>query len=126
MKKNTRIAQLFDFVGNPIKVGDFIAYGKSLGRCAGVNVGVVLETYEVESSNYYHNGPKWEPRIRVLANHDDWKDFSKRDPNAIMGGKSVTKLTTISFPDRCMIVNDIGQSPLADEFRKEAQKIKGV
>jgi hypothetical protein len=124
MKKNTRKAQLFDFVGNPINVGDFIAYGKSLGRCAGVNIGVVRETYEVEVDHFYSGSLKWDARISVIANQDDWKEFTKRDPNAIEYGKSTMKKTTLSFPARCVVINDIGQSPLADEFRRLSQQFK--
>jgi len=119
-KNNTRPAQFVDFVGNPINVGDFIAYGKSLGRCAGVNIGVVQKTYESEDP--YNN--RWEPRITVQANQDSWEDFTKRDPNKTdWKGVSEIKQTTLMFSDRCIVVKDIGNSPLAQRFKQISKEI---
>ena len=35
-----------DKIGREINVGDFIAYGRALGRCAGLSLGKVIKTLE--------------------------------------------------------------------------------
>jgi hypothetical protein len=106
-----------DFVGKPIKVGDVIAYGKSFGRCAGLNVGVVLESYKIEYDCY----GRPQLRITILCNQDTWKDFSKLDPAAVnYRGKSEIKKTTLQFSNRMIVisnVDDLGNSPMAQYFK---------
>src|ERR1039458_3246500 len=40
--QNQGMSHLKDAIGQPISVGDLIAYGHALGRCAGVRIGKVL------------------------------------------------------------------------------------
>ncbi len=70
-----------DKIGQEIKVGDLIAYGHALGRCAGLRIGKVLEA-----------GPK----LVVWGVDDDW---SREKPRLL------SKKSRLFYPDRCVVLD---------------------
>ena len=80
-----------DKVGQPIHVGDVIAYGHALGRCAGMRIGMVLKLAVVEPQ-FSHESPH---RITVIGVNDDWE----RSPP-----KLLSKSSTLLYPNRTVVI----------------------
>jgi hypothetical protein len=96
-----------DKLGMPIRVGDPVAYGHALGRCAGIRVGKVVD---IKYRGKDHNDiDLWS--ISVWGVDDDWAPmvYSKQhwDPK-IYGAHLNDKRGTLQFPER-MIVLKWGQ-----------------
>jgi ribonuclease HI len=70
-----------DKIGKEIRVGDLIVYGHALGRCAGLRIGEVLE---IKDSKLVVQGvdAEWRENPRLLS-----------------------KRSTLSYPDRCAVVD---------------------
>jgi len=123
MNKKTKLpATLFDFCGKEILIGDIVVYGKSLGRCAGLNIGVVLETYK--SKGKYNED--YSPRIALLSNTDSWTDFPNRTLDIKRwGGASIKKITN-NFSDRMLVIDpeQLGNSEMARFFIDKWHEIK--
>ena len=134
MAKKRYKATLLDYVGKQINVGDIIAYGKALGRCASLNVGVVLETWTPHTEDEIKNMSPWATecanRVTFMTNHDSWTSFVDRDPDKASNynpNDKSTKKTTIKFSNRCMVISnpdDLGDSDLADTLREISTEVK--
>lgn len=57
--------EFFDKSGRDLKAGDLIVYGHALGRCAGLQYGLVLEVLEPRTERSWAETPDLIPRIRV-------------------------------------------------------------
>lgn len=81
-----------DKLGRTVKVGDRIAYGHALDRCAGLRIGKVLRI---------QRGKDWRDRefwsIRVQGIDDEW---SFKEPR-------LCKLGTLGFPERIVKVTGL-------------------
>jgi len=55
-----------DKIGQPLAVGDYIAYGHAMGRCAGIRIGKILNI----NSKPGVRGTAWS--ICVIGVDDDW------------------------------------------------------
>lgn len=89
-----------DKAGRQINVGDYIAYGHALGRCAGLRIGKVLaikyQEKEVGCGQYKELRPDW--RITVIGVSDDW------DHNA---PELCSRKGTLMFPNRIIVLDSI-------------------
>jgi hypothetical protein len=80
-----------DKLGQEIKVGDYIAYGHALGRCAGLRIGKVLNI-KYEESNDWSNSKIF--KIKVWGIDDEWS----YDPILC------STPGTLNFPDRIVVL----------------------
>jgi len=80
-----------DKSGKDIKPGDIIAYGKALGRCAGMQYGKVL--YITKSADRWSPSTKRE-KIRFIGVDDGWMDEVR-----------LQKPATLEFSERMLIVS---------------------
>lgn len=78
-----------DKLEQEIKVGDWIAYGHALGRCAGIRIGWVLAIKE--------NG-----NLTVQGINDDWSR---------LGVKLCDRKGTLQFPEERVIVLPVDSVP---------------
>lgn len=67
--KDTPHADVFN---NQIKVGDFVIYAASLGRCSILKVAIVLELREKKYS-YYKDEVAYKVSVRTAHREGDWK-----------------------------------------------------
>lgn len=86
------VPHFIDKSGRLVSVGDFIAYGHNLGRCAGIRFGKVLK---IETELNYREQVEW--RIRVQGIDDDWNTDIN---SAKLAGKG-----TLMFPERILGIN---------------------
>jgi hypothetical protein len=92
-----------DKIGQDINVGDYIAYGHALGRCAGIRIGKVLAIKgEVHTNLRGKEETRW--RIHVWGIDDDYF------PN--MELQILTHKGVLEFPNRIVRL-DIDQVPSA-------------
>jgi hypothetical protein len=92
----------YDKIGREIKVGDFIAYGHALGRCAALAIGKVLDIkYGPPKSAYSSTRNQWS--ISVWGVDDGWD--GKKKLNSTKG--------TLQFPDRIIVLDKV-----PDEYEK--------
>lgn len=92
--------QPLDKIGRPIFVGDYIAYGHALGRCAGLRIGLVLNIKEPTPENT----PSWEAkgwRITVIGIDDDW-EYKPIELNARKG--------TLGYPNRILVLDTVPEA----------------
>lgn len=82
---------LTDKIGYPIVVGDWIAYGHALGRCAGLRIGKVLKITERKAA--WTRERTWS--ITVIGVNDDW---SFKDPGVC------SRVGTLMFPNRTIVL----------------------
>ena len=80
----TRQENFTDKIGQEVKVGDTIAYGHALGRCAALRIGKVLKIELIDSS--------W--AIQVQGIDDDGLGLRLCKPGALQFPDRVVKLTT--------------------------------
>lgn len=90
--------QILDKLKNPISVGNYIAYGHALGRCAGLRIGKVLA---LSMKTDFYDREVFS--ITVWGIDDDWQS---QQPT-LLNTKS-----TLLFPSR-IIVLDESQVPSA-------------
>lgn len=84
-----------DKLGQPINVGDFIAYGHALGRCAGLRIGKVLKVQCLPRPEFRNWGPEAEWKITVWGVADDWQS----DPPTLCKTKGI-----LGFPNRIVVL----------------------
>jgi hypothetical protein len=89
----------YDKIGREIKVGDFIAYGHALGRCAALAIGKVL-AIKYGPAKGYSSHMQWS--ITVWGVDDGWN-----------GKKLNSTKGTLQFPDRIIVVDTV-----PDEYKK--------
>jgi hypothetical protein len=75
-----------DKIGQPLNVGDYIAYGHAMGRCAGIRIGKILK---ISSKPGVRGGTAWS--ICVIGVDDDWDSWEP----CLNSSKG-----TLQFPDR--------------------------
>lgn len=95
---------ILDKLGNEIRIGDYIAYGHALGRCAGLRIGRVLDIKPRKD---------WRDEegvsITVRGIDDDWskKELCKKNG-------------TLLYPDRVIVLRpnmlDSERRDLLDEI----------
>lgn len=100
MDNRREVPFFIDKSGREVKVGDFVVYGHSLGRCAGLRFGKVLKI-EILTRPSWHadqsDNEEW--RIRVKGIDDDWdKDIAS---------STAAREGTLQYPSRILAVNDI-------------------
>lgn len=86
------VHKFIDKIANEVIAGDFIVYGHSLGRSAGLRIGMVVEIKHDLISGF--KDEEW--RIKVRGWDDDWAF----DPSSILDRESILK-----FPQRIMKIN---------------------
>jgi hypothetical protein len=83
-----------DKLGQPVNVGDIIAYGHALGRCAGLRIGRILRLQEPDP-----NASRWAVRANwratVIGIDDDWEQNAP---------KLNTRTGTLMFPNRWLVL----------------------
>ena len=80
-----------DKLGQEIKVGDYIAYGHALGRCAGLRIGKVLKV-SYEKSNDWPREDIF--KIKVWGIDDEWS----------YAPILCSTPGTLNFPDRIVVL----------------------
>lgn len=96
---------VYDKIGQPVKVGDYIAYGHALGRCAGLRIGRILSLKVIPPTTVteWNRNPRPEYRAVVCSIDDDW-DTREPECNKNTG--------TLQFPNRWIVLPD-GKVPRA-------------
>lgn len=106
---------VLDKIGQPIQEGSYIVYGHALGRCAALKIGLVLKVAKIEARRGYSNH-----RITVVG----VDETSHNDRRIIY----LTKLGTLQFPDRAIVLprEKIPQDHLElfDEYQREGKNYK--
>ena len=92
-----------DKIGQDINVGDYIAYGHALGRCAGIRIGKVLAIKGEVHENPWNHKEETRWRIHVWGIYDDF-------PN--MELEILTHKGVLEIPNRIVRLN-IDQVPSA-------------
>lgn len=90
-----------DKVGRPILVGDVIAYGHALGRCAALQLGVVLELREGENDAYARADKRC--RIKVHGVNMSYVSYNPLTKD----WKPLDNPSYIWFPDRTVVLTAI-------------------
>ena len=90
--------------GERVVVGDIIAYGHNLGRCAGIRFGKVLRIYN-SCAGWQE---KYQLRINVMGLDDDWS-FEKP--------KLCQRKGVLQFPNRTLKVTDFINSKTKNYFK---------
>lgn len=88
----------YDKIGREIKVGDFIAYGHALGRCAALAIGKVLDIkYGPPKSAYsYSTRNQWSISVWGIDDNSDCRPIRL---NSTKG--------TLQFPNRIIVLDSI-------------------
>lgn len=98
MEDNREIRPFFtDKTGRNVKVGDYIAYGHNLGRCAGIRFGKVCQIAAVEATRW-SGQTEIEWRITVIGVDDDWCGREI---------KLCTRKGVLLFPERIICINEL-------------------
>lgn len=92
-----------DKIGQEVRVGDRIAYGHALGRCAGLRIGKVLGIVQVRWSDMYDRKVDWSIRVQGIEDHYSWT----REPRLCKPG-------TLQYPDRIVKIT----TPLPEAYAK--------
>jgi hypothetical protein len=79
-----------DKSGKFVKAGDFIVYGRALGRCAGLAYGIVLKVTESKPD---WNG-KTQPKLKIIGLDPSWEENTRPQ-----------KASTLAFSDRVLVIN---------------------
>ncbi len=92
-----------DKAGRELKTGDFIVYGHALGRCAGLQYGIIL----VEDNGKGH--------ITVRGVDTDWEHHAPRllKKSTLLFGERILRVNSNQIPPR---IQDILSQAYADEF----------
>lgn len=101
----TPLESFVDKIGQEVRVGDTIAYGHALGRCAGLRIGKVKGIEKVRRA--YSRREEW--AILVRGVDDDW---SGRPSLSLRPG-------TLQYPTRTLKIT----TPLPEPY---AQILEGV
>ncbi len=102
-----------DLAGNPIKVGDYVAYAALWSRSATLKYGRVLALTETKVPSY---GSEKAPKVQVVTVDRSWDDsweiqgggWENKDP-------AKAKLVTLGFVDRMLVVT---KAQIPDDARK--------
>lgn len=96
-----------DKTGRSLRPGDFVVYGHALGRCAGLQYGMVLAITEGK----FGYGDKQYPKLRIQGvEMDDNNDFhdpewtKERRQKLNTPRASLLKPSTLTFPSRVLWV----------------------
>jgi len=85
----------YDKTGAPIQVGDYIAYGHALGRCAGLRIGKVLAIKSDTHENPWRHVEETDWKITVWGVEDDWIYPGSNNVPVLCRSKG-----TLQFPQR--------------------------
>lgn len=84
-----------DKAGQEVRVGDYIAYGHNLGRCAGLRFGKVHKiTQKKAEAKYSFDSEMWSITVRGIE--DDWSHQE---------AKPLERKSSLSFPERTIKIN---------------------
>ena len=92
--KDTHKDAIEDKCGRTILAGQFIAYGHALGRCAGLRIGLVMNT-EMHKPEYGDANP----RVTVWGYDDDW--------STLKWNKPLSKPSFLYFPERMIVLDNV-------------------
>lgn len=110
--------EYYDLADNEVKIGNFVAYAASLGRCPILKYGIVTRL-EVRDNRYDYMGPKQVPTLRVLT--------VEKDDHFTQGGKFVDRRwmlqkkggeMALGFLDRLIVVDKV--PPMVKKILTEA------
>lgn len=92
-----------DVLGNPIKPGDYIVYGAAKGRCAGLNIGLVIDTV-IKDPEPYHRPTGPYLSVTAAACLVEWRGEYRRAGVNDHNPASKPKNVTLSFSERMCVV----------------------
>jgi hypothetical protein len=107
---------VLDKIGKEIKPGVIVAYGHALGRCAAIQIGLVLEVREGEPFGKYQTATKDAARIKVRGFNrgerwSSWEEDKKWKP--------LNKDSYLWFPDRCIVLTEIPDAELRKALHED-------
>lgn len=118
--------KFLDKNGSELKAGDYIVYGQALGRCAGINYGLVLGLTEVEDFDYFTEKTTKSAKVKFVGMADRWNE---RDPITLQSKPSylyfpqrVLKINRVQMPMRLRLLFDGYEEPLPKKSRAKAVK----
>jgi hypothetical protein len=104
---------LRDKVGAEIEAGRVIAYGHALGRCAALQVGLVLEVREATDPHKTTGNGASRIRVRGFNRDERWSHWEP--------GKAwapLSKDSYVWFPERCAVLAALEDAELLAAVRK--------
>ena len=85
-----------DKLGQPISVGDYIAYGHTCGSSGMLRIGRVLRVEGRDVLQHQHQPYPYEPRITVQAINDDYP--------TIWGVNPLARPSVLQYPRRMVVI----------------------
>jgi len=97
-----------DKIGQEIKQGSIIVYGHTLGRCAGLRIGIVKEIKKSPDARWKEDA--W--RFKVRGIEDDW---NYENPENFSDKNLCSKDGTLMFVTRIIVLKD---EQIPEHYRK--------
>jgi len=91
-----------DKTGRQVMPGDYIIYGRALGRCAGLQYGRVVAI--LPSARDPYGGVYTKIRVRGVDAHDNWLGYSRYASSYKAGEVELLKPGTLCYPSRVLKV----------------------